>query len=941
MREDGAIAICATFTAEPLADSLKYWLTYLRIDAAVEFAPYNQVVQTLVNPQGVFARNKSGLNVVLLRFEDWEKNLPDAGIELVAALKTASSLCDSPVLVCICPPSPMVQSDLFDKLEQELIVDVSSLPGIRVLPSARLIELYPASSQYDSASDRLGHIPYTPEAYAALGTAIARMFHSFRRPPFKVIAVDCDNTLWRGVCGEAGPHGIALDASSLAVQTFLKARLAEGMLLCVCSKNSPEDVEAVFDAHPEMPLQRSDFIGWQVNWRPKSQNIHLLAAKLSLGLDAIIFLDDNPMETAEVQAHCPGTLALTLPSDLANIPGFLNHVWAFDQSSITFEDKQRTRMYREDELRRRDRVEALSYADFMRALDLKVILRELTGAAELERAAQMTQRTNQFNLTTQRFTAPEIKHAIDRGAMQILTAFVSDRYGDYGQVGLVMYEVTNNVLRVRNLLLSCRVLGKGVEHAIVARLGRIAETRHLAAIELPYEPTPKNQPAREFLMSLGEEYRSAAGQGFVCLPASAAAAVTFAVPASPGAELARTIIPPANIPGIDFMWIAEQRNDAASVLQAINDDKAIHAAPRAAQPRNETERQVTRIWERALRISPIGVHDNFFDLGGESLLAVRILADLRSIIDCDLPLSTRVTSPTIAQLANLLRAGASHLVPRAAGNCLVPLKSSGTRPPFYCVHGVGGSAIEFMDLARRVHVDQPFYGVQAVQLADAALGRMLTVEEMAARYITEIRELQQEGPYYLGGSSFGGLVAYEMARQLTAAGQAVGIVALFDTSVPGRLNLQGIANPMKRRLDTFNYALSLHWHNLRVQSSGERMAYIRKKVRRLLAQVRHRPDAIRLSSESGQWAARSYVPGSYSGSITLFRATRQPPWILPSRTLGWESLAAGGVQVYDTPGHHADLVRDPRARVLAAQLDDALAKAQDCVAVAVDPFARD
>ncbi len=954
---DGVIAICATFTAEPLAESLRYWLSQLQIPADLEFAPYNHAVQTLLDATGIFARNTNGLNVVLVRFEDWERH--SAGTEsadaksrnreLIAGLKTAESMCASPLLVCICPPSPQAIADagqgaLLRQLEQDLSSQLSGLPTVRFLSAARLLELYPVANYYDRAADQLGHIPYTPEAYAALGTAIARAFLASRRTPYKVIVTDCDNTLWRGICGERGPQGVELDPASRAVQNFLKLRQKEGMLLCVCSKNAASDVEETFDAHPEMPLQRSDFAGWRVNWRPKSENIQALAAELSLGLDSFIFVDDNPMETAEVEAHCPGVLALTLPADACLIPRFLDHVWAFDQHGVSKEDQSRTVMYRENALRRSVLAESLSYADFIRGLNLEIEIRELNGAAEIERAAQMTQRTNQFNFTTRRFTVPQIREALNCDSSRVLAAFVRDRYGDYGQVGLVMFEPVQDALQVRDFLLSCRVLGKGVEHAIVARLGQIALARSLSALEISFVATPKNTPAHDFLASLNAELGSAAGDGLLHrFSSEVAAAIQFSpsdnnpavVPLD--AESVRAAAPSASPAGIDYAWIATHRADAASILQAVNLEAAnnvqgvrgasAQANHAAIPPRDEMEARLTRIWERVLRTSPIGIHDNFFDLGGDSLLAVRLMADLRAVTERELPLVTLIEAPTIASLADILRDG--H---KSEWNCLVPIKSSGDRPPFYCVHGVGGNILEFMDLARHIPADQPFYGIQALGLSGRTPRKKFTIEELAQHYIAEIREVQPQGPYYLGGSSFGGWVAYEMARQLTALGQPVGLVAMFDTAVPGPQPSQGMVNGWRQRIDTWKYRFALHWQNAMVLHPGERISYVRDKTRRAAQRISYGraalSETIRSVNEAGHWAANNYAPGEYPGNITLFRATQQPPWIVSDRTLGWKSLVKGKIKIYDTPGHHADLVRDPRARVLAEQLDDALGKAQ-------------
>ena len=903
---DGAIAICASFTAEPVRESLEYWLNELGISARLVFAAYNQVIQTLVDPLGLFARNKNGINVVLVRLEDsgWKH-------ELVGALKTAAGIAASPILVCICPPSPNAPA-FPDHLEQDLANDLAELSAIRFLSSARLRELYPVTNYYDAAADRLGNVPYTREAYAALGTAIARVFHGSRRAPYKVIVTDCDNTLWRGICGERGPDGVDLDRPARALQTFLKQRQADGMLLCVSSKNAAEDVDATFDAHPEMPLKKSDFTEWRVNWRPKSENIQALARELSLGLDSFIFVDDNPMETAEVAAHCPGVLALTLPADGELIPRFLDHVWAFDQIGVTTEDRKRTQLYRENALRRGGLAGSLSYSDFLRGLELKIEIRELNDAPEIERAAQMTQRTNQFNFTTRRFTASEIRGMLDGGAMQALAAFVRDRFGDYGQVGLMMYEAVHDALHVRDFLLSCRVLGKGVEHAMVRKLGEIAVARSLAAVEIAYVPTAKNMPARDFLASMRIEDR---------VPADVAAKLEFWPAAAPQAEPDGAAIAPASATVIDYARIAMHLSDVSSILAAIEARRGVRAAPgHGSAPRDEMEKKLVPIWERVLRIASIGIHDNFFDLGGDSLRAVRLVADLKAITERDLPLAILVQAPTIAALAEMLRTGESE--PR--WNYLVPIKSAGSRPPFYCVHGVGGNVLEYMDLARHTDPDQPFYGIQAIGLRGQPQ-KKFTIEEMARQYIFEVREFQPKGPYYLGGSSLGGWVAYEMARQLTAAGQAVGLVAMFDTAVPGPLLSEGARSEWQKRMYRFN----LHWHNVKALHQGERLSYIREKAARIAERIGRRlPESIQRVNEAGHWAASNHVPGEYSGSITLFRATEQPPWILADRTLGWEKLVRGAIDVYHTPGHHADLVRDPRARVLAEQLNDALVKAQ-------------
>ena len=233
---------CCHFHRGTSAETLQYWLNELNLPAKIEFAPYNQVLQTLLDTRGLFALNRNGLNVVLVRLEDCKAFNE---VELITALKTGASIAASPILVCVCPPTP---ATVAGQLELDLETALAGFPTTRFLSSARLLELYPVSQYYDPAADKLGHIPYTPEAYAALGTAIARVFHASQRAPYKVIVLIAITP-----CGGASAAR-ARKASSwmrpLGGPKVREARQQEGMLLCVCSKNASEDVEQAFDATP-------------------------------------------------------------------------------------------------------------------------------------------------------------------------------------------------------------------------------------------------------------------------------------------------------------------------------------------------------------------------------------------------------------------------------------------------------------------------------------------------------------------------------------------------------------------------------------------------------------------------------------------------------------------------------------------------------------------
>jgi thioesterase domain-containing protein len=361
------------------------------------------------------------------------------------------------------------------------------------------------------------------------------------------------------------------------------------------------------------------------------------------------------------------------------------------------------------------------------------------------------------------------------------------------------------------------------------------------------------------------------------------------------------------------------------------------AALSIAPARDTLELQLIKIWESVFHLDGIGPHDDFFDLGGHSILAIRMLETIERVTHRKLPLATLLTAPTVAQLAAILRD--KGWSPKWAS--LIEINPAGSRPPFFCFHAGGGHVLFYKSLAERLGVDQPFYGVQMV-LGERWVPVHKTVEEMASFYIREMRELQPEGPYYLGGASFGGIVAFEVAQQLKAAGHEVGLLALFDTFGPGypafrSPRLVRWAGGLYRRVQH-------HFGSLLLLEEGQRGAYVRQKVEkarrmlrvgykkrkqateRALREVRHKgvPAEIAYQPHVISEALEKYKPEPYCGRITLFRAQYQPIGIRPDREMGWGGYAFEGVEVIEVPGYHAAIVVEPRVRFCAQELQRCL-----------------
>jgi len=628
--DDRAIAISATFTAEAIQPGLAFWVGELGLDAAIRFAGYNQVFQELLDPAGLFARNRSGFNVVLLRLRDWAAaGVADSARRFVEAVRDSAAVAAAPLIVVVCPsPEPLAAEEL------------ESLRAIAHLITAEEIAaLYPVAEVHDPHADELGHLPYTPVYFAALATAIARKIHAIARPPYKAIALDCDDTLWAGICGEDGPEGIVVDAPRRALQEFMKARRSEGMLLALCSKNNEQDVLDVFAARPDMPLALADFAAWRINWDSKGDGLAALAAELDLGLDAFILVDDNPKECDEARAGAPEVAALPLPADAEEIPEFLRHAWAFDRARVTDEDRRRGEMYAQRAERSRAQRAAGSLEEFLASLALEVTI-EPMRPEQAARVAQLTQRTNQMNTSGVRRTEAEVR-ALDA---ECLTVTVRDRFGDYGLTGVLIFREAGRALAVENFLLSCRALGRGVEHRMAARLGEIAAARGLERVEIAFAAGKRNQPAAAFLESLGE------------LTAERAAAVKFRVgkgaangtaPSGRGSEGGT-----AGSPAIDYGRIAMELRRPEDVLARIGAARKVTPRRPVDPPRTPLERDLAELWASLLHVGAVGVHDNFFELGGHSLLAVQLLSRVRQIYGIELSLEVVYSGEfTVAELA--------------------------------------------------------------------------------------------------------------------------------------------------------------------------------------------------------------------------------------------------------------------------------------------------
>jgi len=352
-------------------------------------------------------------------------------------------------------------------------------------------------------------------------------------------------------------------------------------------------------------------------------------------------------------------------------------------------------------------------------------------------------------------------------------------------------------------------------------------------------------------------------------------------------------------------------------------------------PQNDVELQLAQIWEEILSVRPIGVHDNFFELGGHSFLALRLMRHIQKQFGVELPLVSLFEGATIHQLAQLLQ---SNRQPKAP---LVAIQPTGTKPPFFCIHEITGSVLSYVNLARHLGLDQPFYGLQTPDFG-ADRQPYQTLQEMAADYINELRKVQPDGPYHLGGWSSGGLVAFEMAQQLTRDSHEVSLLALIDTAVP-------TSNGNEEYDDASLLAGLARVHNLPLSIAELRSVPAEQQFRYAIEkanvgealdveQLRRLLDASRTNLRAGQ----HYRLQRYPNRITLFRSTEQRPdaagedqfKIYDDPALGWSEFSSEPIEIHHIPGSHFTLLTEPHVEVLAARLKTCLARSGESVLTA-------
>jgi FkbH-like protein len=529
------LAVLRSFTVEPVVPLLRAAAWVNRVDLSVRVGEFNAYAQELLDPAGWVYTEEQDAVLLAVQTQDVAPALWDgfAGAPAADIRATVDRVLEEfrhwvqifrsrsqaylvihnletparPRRGILDAQSASSQAEVIREINAGLVRLASEYSGVYLLDYDALAAAHGKSRWRDDQRWATVKLPIRPEGVAALAAEWVRYVCPIAGRAAKVLVVDLDNTIWGGVAGEDGPAGLqcSREHPGIAwwnVQSVLRDVRQRGILLAVSSKNQREDVVEAFRAHPEMPLSLADFAAERIDWRDKPANLREIAVELNVGLDSLVFLDDNPAERERVRRDLPEVTVLELPADPMGFAPAIRNCPLLERLAVSDEDAHRSRYYSEQ----RERAAALDGSsgveDFYRSLRQEVAIATVDGAS-LTRAAQLTQKTNQFNLTTRRYSEQQIAEFMAGPGCAAYTVRVSDRFGDNGLVGVMLTRDEGGICRIDTFLLSCRVISRTVETAMMSFLVAEARGRGLAAIEGWFYPTAKNAPAADLFRKHG------------------------------------------------------------------------------------------------------------------------------------------------------------------------------------------------------------------------------------------------------------------------------------------------------------------------------------------------------------------------------------------------------------------------------------------------------
>ena len=539
------LAILRSFTVEPIVPLLRAGAFCSGIDLTVHSGDFNAYAQEILDANSSLYRFSPGSVILAVRTADiapdlWTQfcDLPQEEIHKACQRVSASFMQwigtfrerSSAALIVhnleqpIRPNSGILdaqsaggQSESIRQINGELLRIAGENRGIYLLDYDALVARHGRQKWQDERKYLSARLPISSENLIHVSREWLRFLLPLNGRIAKALVVDLDNTLWGGIVGEDGASGIRLGpeypgAAFQSLQRVMIDLVHRGILLAICSKNNPADAMEVLEKHPGMLLRPAHFAAMRIGWNDKGQGLREIASELNIGTDSIAFLDDNPVEREQVRASLPEVMVIELPQDPFEYASAVRGCPFFERLTLSLEDEQRTAMYAAQRKRTTEEQQFQSKEDFYRFLNQEVEIAPLSPET-LSRISQLTQKTNQFNLTTRRYSEQQISEMSARAGWRILSLRVRDRFGDQGLVGVSITHDERDTCEIDTFLLSCRVIGRTVETAFLSALAKAAVARGLTHLHGSFQPTKKNAPAQNFYSQHGFQRSSENSEG--------------------------------------------------------------------------------------------------------------------------------------------------------------------------------------------------------------------------------------------------------------------------------------------------------------------------------------------------------------------------------------------------------------------------------------------
>ena len=522
------LAVLPSATFDMVGDALPAACARHGVALSLDVAPAEQVDQVALDPaSGTLGGSPDAIYLAIDHRWFGVDHLRDGSLDdMVARLATiVASVQDRTGAPCIIPTIPVPPLPLFGSFDRRIgvsmvhrigrlnggIAELSETSGSILLDLATLADTIGRENWFDDRYHHLYKLPVAAAAVPIYADWIGRLIGAARGRARKCLILDLDNTCWGGVIGDDGLEGIQIGPGSpageafAAVQQYALDLKARGIILAVSSKNNDETARQAFRDHPDMLLRESDIAVFQANWEDKPSNIEAIARTLSIGLDSVVLLDDNAAERAQVRAALPMVAVPELPSDAADYPATLAAAGYFEALSFSDEDRGRAATYEANAQRAVVMATSRDLGDYLRSLDMRIAFAPF-DALNRARIAQLINKSNQFNLTTRRYTESDVAAFEADPETWTLQVRLSDRFSDFGMIGVIIASPAaslRSTWEIDTWLMSCRVLGRQVEQAMLAALAAAGASAGIDTLVGRYRPTPKNNMVADHYKKLG------------------------------------------------------------------------------------------------------------------------------------------------------------------------------------------------------------------------------------------------------------------------------------------------------------------------------------------------------------------------------------------------------------------------------------------------------